>query len=95
MTQHVMNGLVIVTGLIATAVGIVAAAGRLRAAGRAHRRIETLYASMPEGWSSWFLGGFSDVTLGARWLRALAVLVIWTLTGAWFIGLGLRAFWRT
>ena len=94
MAEQVISGLVIVTGVISTAVGIAAAAGRLRAAGRAYRKTETLYAAMPEGWNSWFLGGFSGLTMGTHLLWAIVVLASWTLAGACLITLGLLLFWR-
>ncbi|MBI4341480.1 MAG: hypothetical protein HY598_04275 [Candidatus Omnitrophica bacterium] len=94
MTQRLISTLVVITGVLAASVGLLIAAGRLRAAGRAYRKIGTLYETMPEGWSSWFLGGFSGLTPGTQWLRALAALAVWVTVGAWFIGLGLRLFWR-
>ena len=92
--EHLLSGLVIATGLLASCVGLASAASRLRDASRAYRRTEALYDAIPEGWSSWFLGGFSGLTLGSRWLWAAAVLIGWTIAGLSLIGLGLRLVWR-
>ncbi len=94
MIERFMSGLVIVMGLVAAGVGIVTANHRIRAAGRAHRKISTLYAAMPEGWSSWFVGGFSSLTVGTHWLRATLALTGWRLAGVFLMGLGPRLFWR-
>lgn len=94
MTEYLLSGLVIVTGVTASCVGLAAAAGRLKDASRAYQRIARLYNAMPEGWSSWFLGGFSGLTLGSRWLWAAAVLTGWTIAGLCLIGLGLQLVWR-
>lgn len=92
--ERFMSGLVIVMGLVAAGVGIATANRRVRAAGRAHRKISTLYAAMPEGWSSWFVGGFSSLTVGTHWLRATLALTGWMLAALSLIGLGLKLFWR-
>ena len=89
-----MSGLLVVMGLMAASVGVATAMHRLRVARRAYRKTETLYASLPEGWTSWFLGGFSGFTLGAHRLRAAITLTGWFIGGLWLIGLGLRVFWR-
>ena len=89
-----MSTLVVMTGVIAASVGLLIAVSRLRAAGRAYRKIGTLYDTMPEGWASWFLEGFSELTLGTYWLRALVAFVVWVAVGLWFVGFGLRLFWR-
>ena len=89
-----MSGLVIVMGLLSAGVGMVSAAHRLRRADRAHRRITTLAAVMPEGWASWFVGGFSSLSVGTYWLWATAALLGWSTAGLLLIGLGLRLFWR-
>ena len=94
MIEQVASGLIIATGVMSSAVGIAAAGGRLRTAGRAYRRTETLYEAMPEGWHSWFLGGFSGVTMGTHWLRAIIVLASWTVAGLCLITLGLLLIWR-
>ena len=93
LMTHLLSGLVITMGVLASCVGLASAVARLQDASRAHRRIETLYDAMPEGWSSWFLGGFSGLSLGSRWLRAAAALIGWTLAGLSLIGLGLRLVW--
>jgi hypothetical protein len=94
MTEQLISALVIVTGLIAAAAGSALAVSHLRSAGRAYRRTETLYATMPESWSSWFLGGFSGLTMGAHGVWAAAIFVGWTLAGTLLVSLGLRLFWR-
>ncbi len=94
MTEHLISGLVIVTGLTAAGTGLALAGSRLRAAGRAYRKTKTLYAAMPDGWSSWFLEGFSGVALGTHWVWAVLTLLGWTLAGVCLIGLGLQLFHR-
>lgn len=94
MAEQFMSGLVIVMGLMSAGVGVATARRRCRAAGRAYRKIESLYAATPEGWASWFLGGFSSLTVGTHWLLATAALTIWTVAGAVLVGLGLQLFWR-
>ena len=94
MTERVMSGFVIATGLVSSGVGILTAMHRVRLAVRAYRKTETLYAAMPEGWTSWFLGGFSGLTAGTHWLRAIAALAGWMMVGALLIGLGVALFWR-
>ena len=94
MDERVVSGLAIMMGVISACIGTMWAATRLRAAGRAYRKTETLYAAMPDGWSSWFLGGFSGLTVGAGWFRAAAAWVVWMVAGLGLIALGLRLFWR-
>ena len=89
-----MSGLVIAMGLLSAGVGMVAAMHRLQSGARAYRRLTALYAVMPEGWTSWFVGGFSTLTVGTYWLWATAILVGWSVAGFFLIGLGLRLFWR-
>jgi hypothetical protein len=83
-----VSGLAVITGLIAVGVGVSAAVSRIREALRAYHKTATLYAAMPDGWLSWFLGGFSEVTIGVRYLRATAILVWWAATGLCLIALG-------
>lgn len=85
-----MSGLVILAGLLSAWVGVAMAASRVRIARRAYRKIEGLAAATPDGWHGWFLDGFSGLTVGVRWLSALAAWLGWTLAGAWLIGLGIR-----
>ena len=94
VTERVVSTLVIVIGVMATWTGLALASGRLRAAGRASRKTELLSGAMPEGWASWFLGGFSSLTVGIYWLWAMVVLIVWTMAGCLLVGLGLRLFWR-
>ena len=94
MTEQLSSGLVIVTGIIATGAGALLAANHLREAGRAYRKTRSLYEAMPEGWSSWFVGGFSGLTMGTHCLWATLTLLGWTLAGVSLIALGLRLFWR-
>ena len=93
MSERIISGLVILMGLIAGGVGVAMARHQLHAAGRVHRKTELLYAAMPEGWGSWFLGGFSILPAGSRWLWAAAALASWTLIGLLLIGLGIRLGW--
>ena len=94
MTEQFMSGLVIVMGLLSAGVGVSTARRRFRAAGRIYRKTASLYAATPEGWASWFLGGFSSLTVGTHWLVATAALTIWTMAGVVLVGLGLQLFWR-
>jgi hypothetical protein len=90
MAQAVMGIVVVLIGLVAAGVGAIVASQRLRAARRTYRKTTSLAQATPEGWGTWFLGGFSGVALGVRWLAAAAIWLLWTLAGAWFIGLGIR-----
>ncbi len=92
--DYLLSGLVIVLGLIATGVGVTAAAHRLRTARRTFRKLETLYDAMPESWGSWFVGGFSSLTIGTHWLRAAMTLAAWAIAGLSLVWLGLQSFWR-
>ena len=94
MTERLVSWLVIVTGLISTGVGLAVATGRLKHARRAYHRTQTLYDAMPEGWTSWFLQGFSGLTMGTHWLRATLAFIGWSLAGLGLIGLGVRLVWR-
>ena len=94
MTELVVSGLVIATGLISAGVGMAVAAGRLRTARRAYRRTAALHAATSEGWGAWFLGGFSGGTMGTQWLSAVTAWFIWTIAGLGLISLGIRLFSR-
>lgn len=94
MTELLVSGLVIATGLISVGVGIAAASSRLRIARRAYRRTTALHTAVSEGWSTWFLSGFSGMTMGTQWLSAVTAWFIWTLAGLGLITLGIRLFSR-
>lgn len=92
MTERWISALIILTGVIAASVGLLITVSRLRAAGRAYRKIGTFYDTMSDGWSFWFLGGFSGLTMGTHWLWAMATLTVSMSVGIWFIACGLRLF---
>ena len=75
MNEHLVSGLVIATGVLATVVGVAASVNHLRTASRAYRRIGTLYDSMSESWAAWFLGRFSGISMGTHWVWAILVLI--------------------
>ena len=85
-----MSLLVIATGALAASIGILSARRRIWIARRAHQRTQTLYASIPEGWNFWFVGGFARLTMGTRWLWAAASWLAWTVAGMCLIALGVR-----
>ena len=95
MAHAVMGALSIAAGIVAAWVGLVATRQALRTARRAYRKTAGLCAAAPEGWSGWFLDGFSGVTMGLRWLYAMVAWLTWTLAGLGFIGVGLRLVSRT
>jgi hypothetical protein len=94
MVERVIGGVMIVMGLIAAWVGMVVASRSLQSASRIYRRTSLLSAATLEGWGSWFLGGFSGMTMGIRWLYAVGAWLAWTLAGGGLIGLGIRLFSR-
>ena len=92
MTERWISTLIILTGVVAASVGLLIASSRLRAAGRAYRKIGAFYDTMSDGWSSWFLGGFSGLTVGTHWLWAMATLALSMSVGLWFVVCGLQLF---
>ncbi len=90
MSELVISGLLITTGMLSAGVGFAGAAHRLQVARRVYRRTEALNAALLGGWDSWFLGGFADMTLGTQWLSAIAGGLIWTLAGLCLVALGIR-----
>lgn len=89
---RVMWALAIVMGTLAVGVGLAAASARVRRAHRIYYRTASFSAGRLDGWGDWFLGGFSGVTVGLRWLYAVGSWLAWTLVGVCFIGMGLRVF---
>ncbi len=74
MTGHEMiGGLTIVMGLIAAFVGMVVADHSIHSARRAYRRTTLHSVATVGGWGSWFLSGFSGVTMGVQWLYAVGI----------------------
>jgi len=88
--QWVIGSLTVVTGLIAAGVGIVVAGRSIQSARRVYRRTASRSAAALGGWGAWFLGGFSGMTMGLRWLYAVALWLGWTVAGIGLIGLGIR-----
>ena len=90
MGQGVLSGLVIVTGLVALRYSMTSAMKSLRTATRAYHRNASMFPVTPDGWDDWFQSGFSSMTVGSRWLRALAIWAVWTLAGVGLISLGFQ-----
>ncbi|MBI2495834.1 MAG: hypothetical protein HYW10_04640 [Candidatus Omnitrophica bacterium] len=94
MMVRVISALVVAIGVLAACVGVAIARQRLRSAHRIYRRTASLSTGILDGWSAWFLVGFSTMTMGIRWLYAVGSWLIWTLIGVGFVGLGIRLFHR-
>jgi hypothetical protein len=92
MMQAVMGALMVAIGCLSAGVGVVLARNRWRAAHRSFHRTASLSAATAEGWDSWFLGGFSEVTMGIRRLSTVLAWLVLTLAGAWFVGAGIKFF---
>lgn len=90
MSDLLISGLVITTGVMSAGVGVLTATHRLQIARRAYRRTEALNDTLLGGWNDWFLGGFAGLSLGTQWLSAAAVWLLWTLAGAGLIALGVQ-----
>jgi hypothetical protein len=88
--QWIIGGVTIAMGMAAAWVGAMVAARSLSCARRAYRRTSGLAAASVEAWGVWFLGGFSGVTMGLRWLYAVAVWLAWTAAGLGLLWLGIR-----
>jgi hypothetical protein len=83
-----VGGSLMILGGAAALIGLALAQRSLRLAHRAHAWTARRSDTTVEGWDAWFLTGFSDLTMGIRWLYALVVWSAWTLAGAGLIGLG-------
>ncbi|MBI3330714.1 MAG: hypothetical protein HYZ96_01220 [Candidatus Omnitrophica bacterium] len=88
--QWIVGSLAIVTGLVAVGVGLAVASRSVHAARRTRLRVASRTAGAVAGWGVWFLGGFSGMALGIRWLAAVSLWLAWTVAGVGLIGLGLR-----
>ena len=73
LTHWITGGLTIVIGLLSVGVGLLLANQSLHAARRTYRRTAFHSAASLEHWGSWFLGGFSGMTMGIRWLYAIGI----------------------
>lgn len=94
MIEPFASAVAVTTGLVLAGVGVIGATKRVRMAQRAHAKTAALCGTLPEGWDAWFVSGFSDVTMGTRWLFAVAVGCAWVVVGVCFIGLGLHLLLR-
>lgn len=90
MPSWVTGSLVIVTGVVAALSGVVVIQSRLAKVQRTTARS----AILADDWSAWFVGGFSQMTVGARGLLAVAVGLAWVLAGVGLIGLGVQGLAR-
>jgi hypothetical protein len=90
LMQWVVGSLTILTGLTAIGVGMAVAIRSLDSARRVYRRTASRSAATLEAWGAWFVGGFSGLTMGIRWLYAVALWLGWTAAGIGLIGLGIR-----
>ena len=88
--QWLIGSLTILTGLVAVGVGVAVASRSVESARRTCRRTASRTAAALAGWGVWFLGGFSGMALGLRWLFAVALWLGWTAAGLGLMGLGLR-----
>lgn len=77
-------------GAGSVAAGLLVASRRLRKVKRAHHKRGLVHAALPEGWGTWFFQGFSDVTMGTRWIVTILLLVFWIGLGVSLFSLGLR-----
>jgi len=90
--QWVVGSLTILTGLTAVGVGMAVATRSLASARRVYRRTTSRSSATLEAWGAWFVGGFSGMTMGIRWLYAVALWLGWTAAGIGLVGLGVRLF---
>jgi len=85
-----VGGVLVAMGCLSAGVGWIIAGRTLRLAHRTHGRTASRAATVLDGWDTWFLGGFSNLTMGLRSLYAMAVWAAWTVAGLALIGLGLQ-----
>ena len=90
MSTWLISTLVVVTGCVALGVGAAVFRHRLMSAQRVFQKTAALSEPDAEGWEAWFVGGFSHLAMGTRWLRAWAAGMAWGVAGLGLIGLGLR-----
>ena len=85
-----ISSLIIAIGVLSVGIGILLARDMLREARRTHLRMMSRATDVLEGWDAWFLGGFSSMAMGCRWLWAMATCAGWSAIGLGCIGLGFR-----
>ena len=85
-----IGGATIAMGMTAAWIGTMVATRSLSSARRIYRRTSGLSAASVQSWGSWFVGGFSGVTMGIRWLYAVAVWLGWMAAGLGLIWLGIQ-----
>jgi hypothetical protein len=90
----VAGSLTVLMGVIAIGIGLVMADRVLQSGRRVYRRTAALSAATLGGWGSWFLGGFSGLSMGFRWLTAVGALVVWSAAGLGLVGVGIQLFDR-
>ena len=88
MPAYVVSSLIIAIGILSVGIGFLFAQDMVQAAHRLHWRMVS--RATVEGWDAWFLGGFSRVAMGFRWLSAIATCAGWSLIGLGCIGLGIH-----
>lgn len=93
MQEGIVGTLCMVSGLVAISVGWLLTRSRLRRVKRVHRKKGLVHAAIPEGWGAWFFQGFSDVTMGTRWVVAAGIFAFWMALGVSLVSLGLRLAW--
>ena len=94
MSLLVISSLIIAIGILSVGVGILLARDMLSEARRVHVRMTSRATGVLEGWDAWFLGGFSRMAMGCRWLSAMAMCAGWSVIGLGCIGLGVHVFPR-
>ena len=90
MPQPLASQLCVLGGIAVISVGLLMTRTRLQRAKRVHQKKGLIHPTMPEGWGVWFFQGFSDVTMGTRWVVAVLVLLFWTVLGVSLVSLGIH-----
>jgi len=94
MSEWLSSVVCLVGGLLAIGIGLLMTRRRLQRVKRIHRKKGLIHAESPEGWGSWFFQGFSDVTMGTRWVVGAGILAFWMALGVSLLSLGLRLAWH-
>ncbi len=89
MTPEVVKSVAVLTGGVSILVGCLVATGRIRGARRTHSRVGARL-NPTEDWRAWYVGGFSGLALGTRWLLAALTWLAWVVAGTALVVLGIR-----